>query len=92
VIQNFADKDTERLYRRNRVPKFAEFERVAQRRLAQLNAATSLHDLKGPGLSLEKLRDDREGQHAIRINQKSRVCFVWVDGHAHDVEIVVDYH
>jgi proteic killer suppression protein len=92
VIRSFADKDTERLYRRTRVPKFAEFERVAQRRLAQLSAATSLHDLKGPGLSLEKLRDDREGQYAIRINQKSRVCFVWIDGHAHDVEIVVDYH
>ncbi len=80
------------MYRRARVPQFAEFERVAQRRLAQLDAATSLRDLKGPGLSLEKLKDDREGQHAIRINQKSRVCFRWVDGHVEDVEIVIDYH
>lgn len=80
------------MHRRTRVPKFAEFERVAERRLAQLDAATSLHDLEGPGLSLEKLKDDREGQHAIRINQKSRVCFRWVDGHAEDVEIVIDYH
>ena len=92
MIRSFADKDTERLHRRTRVPKFAEFERVAQRRLAQLDAATSLHDLEGPGLSLEKLKDDREGQHAIRINQKSRVCFRWVDGHAEDVDIVIDYH
>lgn len=43
--------------------------------LAQL--ATSLQDLKGPGLKLEKLKDDRREQYAIRINQKARVCFVW---------------
>lgn len=92
MIRSFADKDTENLYSRIRVAKFAEFERVAQRRLAQLDAATSLQDLKGPGLGLEKLRHDRQGQYAIRINQKSRVCFIWHDGQAQDVEIVVDYH
>jgi proteic killer suppression protein len=92
VIRSFADKDSERLHRRLRVSKFVGFERVAQRRLAQLDAATSLADLKGPGLGLEKLKGNRQGQHAIRINQKSRICFVWADGHATGVEIVIDYH
>jgi len=64
----------------------------AQRRLAQLDAATSLSDLKVPPSNhLEALRGDRSGQHSIRINQQRRLCFVWKDGDAFDVEIV-DYH
>lgn len=57
-----------------------------------LNAAGVLGDLAvPPGNRLERLRGDREGQHSIRINGQYRVCFVWRDGKAYDVE-VTDYH
>lgn len=63
----------------------------AQRRLAQLDAATSLSDLMvPPSNQLEALKGNRSGQHSIRINQQWRLCFVWKDGDAFDVEIV-DY-
>ena len=61
-------------------------------KLAILNAAISLDNLKvPPGNHLEALRRDRVGQHSIRINDQYRICFVWRDGNAFDVEIV-DYH
>ncbi len=64
----------------------------AQRRLAQLDAATSLSDLTvPPSNQLEMLQGDRRGQHSIRINRQWRLCFVWKEGDAFDVEIV-DYH
>lgn len=64
----------------------------AQRRLAQLDAATTLSDLTvPPSNQLEALRGNRSGQYSIRINQQWRLCFVWRDGDAFDVEIV-DYH
>jgi proteic killer suppression protein len=51
-----------------------------------------LDDLRSlPGNHLEALKGDRASQHSIRINDQGRVCFVWRDGAAHDVEIV-DYH
>lgn len=57
-----------------------------------LDAATRLDDLRiPPNNRLEALRGDRAGQHSIRVNEQWRVCFVWRDGHAHEVEIV-DYH
>ncbi len=57
-----------------------------------LNAATELRDLRSPpGNRLETLSGDREGQYSIRINDQFRICFVWRDGDAHEVEIV-DYH
>jgi proteic killer suppression protein len=56
-----------------------------------LDAATSLRDLELPGLRLEALKGDRNGQHSIRINDQFRICFEWRDGDAHNVEIV-DYH
>jgi proteic killer suppression protein len=57
-----------------------------------LDAATRLDDLRiPPSNRLEALRGDRAGQHSIRVNDQWRVCFVWRDGHAHEVEIV-DYH
>jgi proteic killer suppression protein len=65
---------------------------VARRKLRMLDAASSLDDLRAPPANrLEALKDDRAGQHSIRINDQWRVCFVWRDGGAHDVEIV-DYH
>lgn len=66
--------------------------RVAQRKLAMLNAAVTLDALRAPPANrLEALKGNRDGQHSIRINDQFRVCFVWRDGHATDVEIV-DYH
>jgi proteic killer suppression protein len=91
VIQSFRSKETERLNRRERVKRFRPFERVALRKLRQLDAATELRDLASPpGNHLEALRGDRDGQHSIRINDQWRICFRWRAGNAHDVEIV-DY-
>ena len=81
VIRSFADKATERLFTQERVAKFQAFERVALRKLILLHRSKTLWDLKGPGLGLEALERDRRGQHAIRINDHWRVCFVWVGGH-----------
>jgi len=62
------------------------------RKLVILDAAESLQDLRiPPGNRLEKLSGDREGQHSIRINERYRICFVWREGDAFEVE-VVDYH
>ena len=70
----------------------ASLTRLAARKLEYLNAAGAIEDLRlPPGNHLEPLRGDREGQYSIRINEKWRICFVWKDGDAHDVE-VVDYH
>ena len=65
---------------------------MAQRKLAVVDAAESLQDLRvPPGNRLEKLSGDRDGQQSIRINDQWRICFRWRDGDAHDVEIT-DYH
>ena len=66
--------------------------KVANRKLTQLNAATTLDDLRTPpGNRLESLSGDRAGQHSIRVNDQWRLCFTWRDGNAFDVELV-DYH
>jgi proteic killer suppression protein len=92
LIRSFADRDTERLYQRERVNRFRSFERIALRKLRMLDAAASLVDLKTPpGNRLEKLKGGRDGQWSIRINDQWRICFRWEDGDAFDVEIV-DYH
>lgn len=65
---------------------------IAARKLELIQAAAELRDLKSPpGNHLEKLKDDREGQHSIRINDQYRICFAWTDEGAVDVEIT-DYH
>ncbi|MBK5187718.1 MAG: type II toxin-antitoxin system RelE/ParE family toxin [Gemmatimonadaceae bacterium] len=64
---------------------------IAKRKMDALNAANRLEDLRSPGNNLERLKDDRTGQHSIRINDKYRVCFVWKDSGAEQVEIT-DYH
>ena len=72
--------------------RFSNFASVAMRKLQQLHAATSLEFLRvPPGNRLEALIGDRAGQHSIRVNDQWRICFVWRDGHAENVEIV-DYH
>ncbi len=93
MIASFRDKETERLWqsgKSRRLP--ADLERRAFKKLAILNAAVGLGNLKvPPGNLLEALRGDRAGQYSIRVNDQYRVCFVWRDGNAFDVEIV-DYH
>ena len=92
MIQSFKCKDTQALYEGKSPRKFKAFLPVAERKLAQLEAAQTLDFLKAPpGNRLEALKGDRKGRHSIRINDQWRICFVWRDGAAEDVEIV-DYH
>jgi proteic killer suppression protein len=93
VIASFRDTEAEKLFRTGmsrRIP--ANLRKAARRKLAWLHAARDLNDLRvPPGNRLEALSGDRKGQHSIRPNDQYRLCFVWRDGNAHDVEIV-DYH
>ena len=93
MIVSFRDSDTELLWttgRSRRIP--ADIRRTAWKKLAILNAAIELANLRvPPGNRLEALSKDRKGQHSIRINNQYRICFRWLLGNAYDVEIV-DYH
>ncbi len=92
VILSFRDPDAERLHRREPCRRWKSIERGALRKLRMLHAARALQDLASlPGNRLEALRGGRSGQHSIRINDQWRICFVWRDGNAHEVEIA-DYH
>ena len=93
MIQSFACAETERLFQdetARRLP--PQIQRVARRKLLLLSQARNLNDLRVPyGNRLEALKDDRAGQHSIRVNDQWRLCFRWHDGDAYDVAIV-DYH
>ena len=93
VIRNFRGRETEVVWNGDvslRLPR--DIQQVARRKLRMLNNARTLNDLRAPPANrLEALRGERKGQHSIRINDQWRICFVWSDGDAHDVEIV-DYH
>lgn len=92
MIRSFTCTDTEVLFNSQTVPRFRNIERVARRKLLQLHAATELASLRvPPGNQLESLKGDRLGQYSIRINDQWRICFVWHDDGAYQVEIV-DYH
>ena len=92
VIRSFRCADSELLFRRETVLRFKSIERQALRKLDMLDAAPDVRTLATlPGNRLEVLKGDRKGQHCIRINDQWRICFVWLQGHAYDVEIV-DYH
>ena len=92
MIKSFRSRETDQLHGRQRVKRFRAFERVAQRKLRQLDIAAELRDLRSPpGNHLEALKGDREGQHSIRINDQWRLCFVWTQAGPGGVEIV-DYH
>ena len=93
MIRSFRDRETERIWngqRSRRLP--GDMQDTALRKLRQLNRSLRLDDLRiPPGNRLEALSGDRRGQHSIRINGQWRICFVWVEGDAKDVEIC-DYH
>jgi proteic killer suppression protein len=93
MIVNILDPETEAVWngrRSRRLP--PDIQGVALRKLRLINNARTLNDLRVPPANrLEALAGDRRGQHSIRINDQWRICFVWRDGHAHQVEIV-DYH
>ena len=93
VIRDFADKEAEKIWGgtpSRRLP--ADIQTVARRKLRMLNNATTLDDLRVPPANrLEALKGDLKGQHSIRINDQWRICFRWMAGDAHGVEIV-DYH
>lgn len=92
MIKSFRNADTAQLFAGDRVKRWVNIETVAMRKLAMLNRAGRLDDLRIPPANrLEALKGDRAGQHSIRINDQFRVCFKWQDGDAFDVEIV-DYH
>ncbi len=92
MIQSFLYADTEALFKSIEVIRFKAIERIARRKLLYLHAASTLQTLRiPPGNRLEALRGDRNGQHSIRINDRWRLCFVWHDDGAYQVEIV-DYH
>ena len=93
MICSFADRDAEALFQGRFARRLGhDVQRVAQRKLRQIHQAKELRDLAAPpGNRLEALRGDREGQHSIRINDRWRICFVWNEGDADQVEIV-DYH
>jgi proteic killer suppression protein len=93
MIKTFTDKETEKLFRRMFSRKLPQNVQLAARmKLEILDSAEVLQDLRvPPGNGLEKLSGDREGQYSIRINDQWRICFVWQQENAYDVEIV-DYH
>jgi len=90
MIQSFKCKDPQALFEGASPRGFKDLARVAERKLAQLDAAQTLSFLKAPlGNHLEALRDDRKGQHSIRINDRSRICFTWTEAGPANVEIVL---
>lgn len=93
MIRTFKDKETQKVFERKRSRKLpSDIQQVALRKLRMLNRAETLQDLRVPPANrLERLVGDRKGQYSIRINDQWRICFLWHDGDALDVEIV-DYH
>jgi toxin HigB-1 len=91
VIKSFADKLTAEIWLTGK-SRGSPPASVTKRKLAMLDAANELEDLRiPPGNRLEKLHGDRQGQYSIRINDQYRICFLWRDHDAHEVEIT-DYH
>ena len=93
MIKSYLSKETQKIFERKFSKKLPQdIQEKARIKLLLLDAASELSDLRiPPGNRLEELKDDRKGQHSIRINNQWRICFAWKDGDAYQVEIV-DYH
>jgi toxin HigB-1 len=93
MIKTFADKETQKIFTQGKSKSLPPvLLRRAIRRLEYIQLATTLNDLKAPPSNrLHALKDDREGQYSISINDQWRICFRFIDGDAYDVEIT-DYH
>lgn len=93
MIKTFKCKETEKIFRGKVSKKLpTELHRRALIKLHMIDTAENVSDLRIPPANfLEQLQGDRAGQYSIRINQQYRICFVWDDNNAYDVEIV-DYH
>ncbi len=93
MIKSFKSKEAEKVFGRRFSSKLPQdIQKAAYRRLAFLHSAKELKDLRiPPSNQLEKLSGNRQDQYSIRINAQWRICFIWQDGDAYDVEIV-DYH
>ncbi len=93
MIQSFGNKETEKLFHRERskhIP--TNIQRITYRKLLILNAAIDINDLRTPpGNRLERLKGKRKNEYSIRINEQWRICFIWKDGNANEVQIE-DYH
>ena len=92
-MNRFKNDDTERLFTGQTVRRLPpDIQRRARMRLQRVVAAVALTDLRvPPSHPLEVLRGDRRGQYSIRINDQWRVCFVWTERGAMEIE-VTDYH
>ena len=93
MIESFKSKETEKIFNRYFSKKLPQdIQRPALLQLKSLNQARNINDLRNPPANrLEKLGGDRKGQYSIRINDQWRICFIWKDNNAYDVEIA-DYH
>ncbi len=92
MIKSFAEKRTRELFEAGKSRRWNPIARVAVRKLAQIDSATTLDELNVPPWNrLEALKGDRRGQHSIRISDQWRICFRWEGDGVYDVEIV-DYH
>lgn len=92
MIKTFKDTKTKNLFQGEQVKRFVNIETVAMRKLAMLNRAEQIDDLRiPPGNQLEALKGNRAGHYSIRINDQFRLCFRFENGDAFEVEIV-DYH
>lgn len=93
MIKSFKDKETEKIYCRvvsRKLPK--DIQQVALRKMRMINNARSINDLRVPPANrLEKLSGKRKGKYSIRINDKWRICFIWLKQDTYEVEIT-DYH
>jgi len=93
MIKSFCCKETQKVFERSFSKKLPQdIQAKARQKLVLIDAAVELNDLHiPPGNRLEELKEDRKGQHSIRVNNQWRICFIWTAGDAYDVE-VVDYH
>ena len=93
MIRSFTDKRTEQVFRGEFPKRFpSALVAIARRKLRMIHRAVRLDDLRAPSANrLQALKGDRKGQHSIRVNDQFRICFVWKEGDAFEVEIT-DYH